>query len=103
MSNIAKWVMGVKESICYDEHWVLQVSNESLNSTPKQRLHYMLTNWNLSINLEKNKTKTSKNKNRIEFQASFINVQKMYCCCCCCLVLTYYFQNKPIVVLFIHK
>ena len=29
----AKWVMGIKECTC-DEHWVLHVSDESLNSTP---------------------------------------------------------------------
>ena len=31
----ATWVMGIKEGICHDEHWVLYVSYESLNSTPK--------------------------------------------------------------------
>ena len=29
------WVMGIKEGTCWDEHWVLCVSNESLNSTPE--------------------------------------------------------------------
>ena len=29
----AKWVMGTKEGSCYDEHWVLYVSDESLNFT----------------------------------------------------------------------
>ena len=31
----AKWVMGMKESTCWDEYWVLYVSDESLNSTPE--------------------------------------------------------------------
>ena len=29
----ARWVMGIKEGTCCDEHWVLYVSDESLNST----------------------------------------------------------------------
>ena len=29
----ARWVMGIKEGTCCDEHWVLDVSDESLNST----------------------------------------------------------------------
>ena len=31
----AKWAMGIKEGTCWDEHWVLHVSDESLNSTPE--------------------------------------------------------------------
>ena len=31
----AKWVMGTKEGTCCDEHWMLYVSDESLNSTPE--------------------------------------------------------------------
>ena len=27
--------MGIKEGTCWDEHWVLYVSDESLNSTPE--------------------------------------------------------------------
>ena len=27
--------MGTKEGTCWDEHWVLYVSDESLNSTPE--------------------------------------------------------------------
>ena len=30
----AKWVMGIREGTCH-EHWVLFVSDESLNSTPE--------------------------------------------------------------------
>ena len=33
-----KWVMGNKEGICYDEHWVLYVSDESLNSNPETNI-----------------------------------------------------------------
>ena len=31
----AKWVMGRKECTCWDEHWMLYVSDEALNSTPE--------------------------------------------------------------------
>ena len=30
-----KWVTGIKEGTCWDESWVLPVSDESLNSTPE--------------------------------------------------------------------
>ena len=30
----AKWVMGTKQGTCWGEHWVLYVSDESLNSNP---------------------------------------------------------------------
>ena len=33
----ARWVMGTKEGIC-DEHCVLYVSDESLNSTPETNI-----------------------------------------------------------------
>ena len=32
-----KWVMGIKEGICWDEHWVIYVSDESLGSTPEAK------------------------------------------------------------------
>ena len=35
MGGWAKCVMGIKEGTCWDEHWVLYVSDESLNSTPE--------------------------------------------------------------------
>ena len=35
MGGRAKWVMGIKDGTCWDEHWVLYVSNESLGSTPE--------------------------------------------------------------------
>ena len=32
----AKWLIGVKEGTCYDEYyWVLNVTDESINSTPE--------------------------------------------------------------------
>ena len=34
----ARWMMGIKEGTCYDEHWVLYVSDESLNSTPETNI-----------------------------------------------------------------
>ena len=30
-----KWVTGIEEGTCWDEHWVLYVSDESRESTPK--------------------------------------------------------------------
>ena len=35
MGEWVKWVMGIKEGTCWDEHYVLYVSDESLNSIPK--------------------------------------------------------------------
>ena len=32
-----KWVMGIEECTCWDEHWVLCVSSESWESTPKTK------------------------------------------------------------------
>ena len=32
-----KWVTGIEEGTCWDEHWVLYVSNESWESTPKAK------------------------------------------------------------------
>ena len=57
----AKWVMEIKEGTCWDEHWVLQVSDESLNSTPEAILQYMLcmlNNYKLNKNSNKNENKT---------------------------------------------
>ena len=39
----ARWVMGIKEGSCWDEHWVLYVSDESLGSAPE-------TNTTLHVN-----------------------------------------------------
>ena len=33
MGGWAKWVRGIKEGTCWDEHWVLYVNDESLGST----------------------------------------------------------------------
>ena len=30
--------MGIKEGTCNDEHWVFNVSDESLNSTPETNI-----------------------------------------------------------------
>ena len=32
-----KWVMGIEEGTCWDEHWVLYVSNESWESTSEAK------------------------------------------------------------------
>ena len=34
----SKWVMGIKESTCHDEHWVFYISHESLNSTSEMNI-----------------------------------------------------------------
>ena len=34
---MAKWVMGIKEGTCWDEHWVLHVRGESLKFTPENK------------------------------------------------------------------
>ena len=33
-----RWLMGIKEGTCYDEHWVLYVSSKLLNSIPKANI-----------------------------------------------------------------
>ena len=33
----AKWEIGVKEGTCWDEHWVLYVSDRSLGSAPETK------------------------------------------------------------------
>ena len=33
----AKWGMGIEEGTCWAEHWVLHVSDKSLDSTPEAR------------------------------------------------------------------
>jgi len=45
----ARWVMGTKEGTC-DEHWVLYISDKSLDSTPE-------TNTALHVNYLKFKLK----------------------------------------------
>ena len=34
----AKWAIGIKKGICWDEHWVLYVNDESLNFTPETNI-----------------------------------------------------------------
>ena len=36
-------MMGIKEGTCGEEHWVLYVSDESLNFTPETNMHCILT------------------------------------------------------------
>ena len=36
--GLARWVMGVKEGACWDEHWALHVSDESPKSTPETNI-----------------------------------------------------------------
>ena len=37
MGGWAKWVWGIKEDTCWDEHWVSRVRDESLGSTPEAK------------------------------------------------------------------
>ena len=32
-----KWVIGIEEGTCWDEHWMLYVSDEPWESTPKTK------------------------------------------------------------------
>ena len=32
-----KWLMGIEEGTCWDEHWVLYVSDDSRESTPEAK------------------------------------------------------------------
>jgi len=49
-----RWVMDIKGGTCCDEHWVLYVSDESLNSTPETDMT-LYVNWNLNKNLKHKK------------------------------------------------
>ena len=46
--------MGMKEGTSWDEHWVLYVRDESLNSTPETNFT-LYVNQNLNKNLEEKK------------------------------------------------
>ena len=46
------WVKGIKEGT-WDEHWVLFINEESLNSTPEANIS-LYVNYNLNKNLKKN-------------------------------------------------
>ena len=37
VGEIGKWVMGIEEGTCWDEHWVLHVNDESEESTLKTK------------------------------------------------------------------
>ena len=36
--GLGRWVMGFEEGTCWDEHWVLYVSDESQESTPEAKI-----------------------------------------------------------------
>ena len=42
--------MGIEEGTCWDEHWVLYVSDESQESTPKTKSTLYTMIANLTIN-----------------------------------------------------
>ena len=37
MGESGKWVISIEEGTCWDEHWVLYVSDKSRESTPKTK------------------------------------------------------------------
>ena len=45
------WVMDIEEGTC-DEHWVLYITDESLNHIPETNIEF--TKWNLKNSLEEN-------------------------------------------------
>lgn len=38
MGGRVKWVMGIREGTCWDEHWVSYAGEESLNPTPEANI-----------------------------------------------------------------
>ena len=54
--------MGINEGSCYDGHWVLYVSDESLNSTPEIKIVLYATQqkFKLKINEQTNKQTEAK-------------------------------------------
>ena len=55
----AKWVMDIKEGTCWDEHWVLYVSDKSLNSTPET-----ITTLYVNLYLKRKRKRKGKKKKR---------------------------------------
>ena len=53
--------MGITEGTGCDKHWVLQESDESLNSTPETNIT-LYVNWNLNKNLNKIKIRSANRK-----------------------------------------
>ena len=51
-----KWVMGIEEGTCWDEHWVFYGSDESRESTPKTKS----TLYTLSVSQFDNKLYSQK-------------------------------------------
>lgn len=43
MWGCAKWVTGIKGGTCWDEHWMLFVSDGSLSSTPETKTTLYIT------------------------------------------------------------
>ena len=52
MGGWARQMMDIKEGTCHVEHWVLHVSDESLNSILETKIA-LYVNWNLNRNLKK--------------------------------------------------
>ena len=49
-----RWVVSIKEGTCYDEHWVLYISDEPLNYTPETS-NSLYVNQNLNKNYKRKK------------------------------------------------
>ena len=72
-----KWVMGIEEGTCWDEHWVLYVSDESRVSTPKTKS----TLYTLYVSQLDNKL--------------YLKKKKMFCLALL-TVIEWYFVIRPI-------
>ena len=55
MGEWTKWARGTKEDTCWDKHWVLYVSDKSLNSTPEIIIIVCVNQLGFKLNKNKNK------------------------------------------------
>lgn len=69
--------MGIKEGTCCDQHWVLYVSDESLNSTPETNTVWYANNLNLNKNLGEKKPQVIETEHRMMVVARGWQVEEM--------------------------
>ena len=55
----ARRVMGIEEGTCWDEHWVLHVSDEPLNSTPDTMITVYVNYLGSKLQINKETTTTT--------------------------------------------
>ena len=60
-------MMGIEEATCWDEHWVLYVSNEPQESTPKTKS----TLYTLYVSRVDNKLYLKKEKMKMKMENKF--------------------------------